>query len=103
MGAKLLAAVVESKKGRSYIAASDEMERTAAFAGENSIASSARSTFLSGKTPTRSMITGGVCSAYGLDEWGDLFTDRQIVALRTFSDLVDDAREHAEAQGASSW
>jgi len=98
MGAKLLAAVVESKKGRSYIAASDEMERTAAFAGENSIASSARSTFLSGKTPTRSMITGGVCSAYGLDEWGDLFTDRQIVALRTFSDLVDDAREHAEAQ-----
>lgn len=98
MGAKLLAAVVESQRGRLYIAASDEMEKVAASAGKNSIASSARSSFLSGKTPTRAMITGGVCSAYGLEAWGDLFTDRQIVALRTFSNLVDEAREHAQEQ-----
>ena len=36
------------------------------------------------------MITGGVCSAYGLATWGDLFTPRQIIALTTFSDLVSE-------------
>ncbi len=31
---------------------------------------------------------------YGLTEFSDLFTDRQLVALTTFSDLVVEAREH---------
>lgn len=30
---------------------------------------------------------------YGLDEWADLFTNRQLVALTTFSDLVGEARD----------
>jgi putative DNA methylase len=30
---------------------------------------------------------------YGMAEWSDLFTDRQLVALTTFSDLVGEARE----------
>ena len=30
---------------------------------------------------------------YGMPTWGDLFTDRQLVALTTFSDLVGEARE----------
>jgi putative DNA methylase len=38
------------------------------------------------------MITGGVCSAYGLRTWGHLFASRQIVGLTTFSDLVGEAR-----------
>ena len=29
----------------------------------------------------------------GFTTWGDLFTDRQLVALTTFSDLVAEARE----------
>jgi putative DNA methylase len=41
------------------------------------------------------MITGGVCSAYGLSTWGDLFTPRQVVVLTTFSGLVEEARERA--------
>ena len=56
----------------------------------------ARAEFLSGTTPTRAMITGGVCSAYGLRTWGHLFTDRQLVALTTFSDLVSEARERVK-------
>ena len=43
---------------------------------------------------------------YGLTTFGDLFTDRQLVALNTFSDLVHEAREVIEqdalAAGLSS-
>jgi putative DNA methylase len=38
-------------------------------------------------------MTGGNCTPYGLTSWGDLFTPRQLVALTTFSDLVQEARE----------
>ena len=38
------------------------------------------------------MITGGVCSAYGLSTWGDLFTERQTLILAVFSKLVENAR-----------
>ena len=34
---------------------------------------------------------------YGLITFGDLFTDRQLVALNTFSDLVHEAREQIDA------
>ena len=47
----------------------------------------------SGDVPAR--LTGGTCVPYGLREWGDLFTPRQLVALTTFSDLVGEARERA--------
>jgi putative DNA methylase len=30
---------------------------------------------------------------YGMSKWSDLFTDRQLVALTTFSDLISEARE----------
>lgn len=33
---------------------------------------------------------------YGMETFGDLFTDRQLVALNTFSDLVHEAREQIE-------
>lgn len=38
---------------------------------------------------------------YGLTRWADLFTNRQLVALTTFSDLVIEARDRALADGAS--
>src|SRR5205823_3774181 len=34
---------------------------------------------------------------YGMPTWGDAFTPRQLVALTTFSDLVQEAREHVKA------
>ena len=34
---------------------------------------------------------------YGMKSYGDLFTPRQLVALTTFSDLVQEAREKAIA------
>jgi putative DNA methylase len=37
------------------------------------------------------------CRRYGLKTYGDLFTPRQLVALTTFSDLVQEARERVKA------
>ena len=33
---------------------------------------------------------------YGMTKWRDLFTDRQLVALTTFSDLVGEARSASD-------
>lgn len=38
---------------------------------------------------------------YGLTQFSDLFTNRQLVALTTFSDLVGEARERVKADGGS--
>src|SRR5262249_16205432 len=39
---------------------------------------------------------------YGLTKFGDLFTARQLVALTTFSDLVQEARERALPDGVAA-
>lgn len=39
---------------------------------------------------------------YGMTTWGDLFTDRQLVALTTFSDLVGEARERIRADALAA-
>jgi putative DNA methylase len=36
---------------------------------------------------------------YGMTKWSDLFTPRQLVALTTFSDLVQEARERVKQDG----
>ena len=54
----------------------------------------------SGDVPAR--LTGGTCVPYGLKEWGDLFTPRQLVALTTFSDLVGEARKHITSEALGS-
>jgi putative DNA methylase len=83
MGQKLLAIVAEGRKGRIYLPATEEMEE---------IAASAQPEWKpSGAVPKK--LTGGTCYGYGLDEWGKLFTNRQLVALNAFSELVAEARE----------
>lgn len=83
MGARLMAIVAEGGKGRVYLAPTEEAEKVAVDAK-----ASWRPT---GDVPSR--LTGGTCVPYGLKEWGDLFTSRQLVALTTFFDLVGEARE----------
>jgi putative DNA methylase len=83
MGARLIAVVAEGERGRVYLAPTVEME---------AIARKAKPTWKpSGDIPAR--LTGGTCVPYGLKEWGDLFTPRQLTALTTFSDLVMEAQE----------
>lgn len=93
MSARLMAIVAEGKRGRVYLAPTDEHE---------AIAANAAPTWRpSGDVPAR--LTGGTCVPYGLKEWGDLFTPRQLATLTTFSDLVQDAiarcRQDALAAG----
>lgn len=78
IGGRLMAIVAEGVRGRVYLAPTAQHE---------SVALDAHSEWKpSGEVPAR--MTGGTCVPYGLSEWGDLFTSRQLVALTTFSDLV---------------
>ena len=39
---------------------------------------------------------------YGMSKWSDLFTDRQLVSLTTFADLVSEARQRVEQVAVSA-
>ncbi len=84
---RLLAVVAEGKSGRVYLSPDEKIEETAYLAEptwrpETEINHNPRD--------IRTQL-------YGLDRYGDLFTSRQLVALTTFSDLVNEAREKAIA------
>jgi len=87
MGARLMAIVAEGRRGRVYLSPDDFHEEKA---------TSAEPTWKPGGDIATRM-TGGNCTPYGLTSWGDLFTKRQLVALTTFSDLVQEVRDKAIA------
>ena len=95
MSQKLIAIVAEGKRGRIYLASNEEHAAAAVSPWASKVADECRNTFLSGSTPAK--LTGGTCHGYGLDQWGKLFTDRQLVALSTFSDLVREACSKIES------
>ena len=99
---RLMAIVAKGRRGRVYLSPGRDHEQIAVSAASSVAVDEARASFLSGSTPTRAMITGGVCSAYGLRTWGHLFTPRQLVALTTFSDLVSEAREKVLADARAA-
>ncbi len=83
---KLMATVLEGKSGRLYISPQHFDEKlalsvTKAWTPTSSLPVNPRDF----KTPN-----------YGLSTFGDLFTPRQLVALNTFSDLVQEAKAKAE-------
>ena len=86
MGQTLIAIVAEGRRGRIYVEPTDDHAQVA----------------LSAK-PKRKPDTSLPISAlgfriqnYGMATFGDLFTDRQLVALNTFSDLVHEGRAETE-------
>jgi len=83
MGADLMAVVAEGKRTRHYL---DPTEKHRA-AADVSVPTSAPSGELF-DWPGRINVV-----RYGLTEFADLFTPRQLTALTTFSDLVAEARE----------
>jgi putative DNA methylase len=83
MGQRLMALVAEGSRCRIYLSPTEEME---------AIANKAQPTWKpSGEIPAR--LTGGTCVPYGLREWKDIFTARQLVSLTTFGSLIVEARE----------
>ena len=100
MSQTLIAIVAEGKRSRIYVAPNEAHIVTAASRQASEIAGGCRDTFLSGETPAK--LTGGTCHGYGLNQWGKLFTDRQLVALNTFSDLVHEARAEIECDALAA-
>ena len=90
MGARPLAVVAEGTRGRVYLDAPGDMTAMSRAAEPEW-----RSPESISHWPGRTNVV-----EYGLTTWGDLFTDRQLVALTTLSDLVAEAREKvlADAQ-----
>lgn len=95
MGARLMAIVAEGTRGRVYLSP---------LPGHEDLARQARPTWkptLALPDDPRNFWT----VSYGLTTYGDLFTSRQLVALTTFSDLVQEAiakcRTDALASGMS--
>lgn len=87
MGQKLMAVVAEGVRGRTYLAPTNQMEAIAVQAKpewrpETKLPDNPRDF----KTPN-----------YGMQGFGDLFTPRQLVALTTFSDLVQEVRIKVKA------
>jgi putative DNA methylase len=86
MGARLMAIVAEGDRGRVYLAPTPEMEAIALTAQPEwkpEVAMPENPRWFSPPL-------------YGLKTYGDLFTPRQLVALTTFSDLVQEARERVK-------
>jgi putative DNA methylase len=82
IGQRLMAIIAEGPKGRVYLSPSSETE---------CIAAKVTATWRP-ETETHGKCRVNV-GLYGFTKWGDLFTPRQLVALTTFSDLVNEARE----------
>jgi putative DNA methylase len=86
MGARLMAMVAEGERGRSYVAPTSEHEVAALEAKP-------------GWKPELAMPENPRWFSpplYGLTSYGDLFTPRQLVALTTISDLVQEVRERVQ-------
>lgn len=92
IGTKLMSIVVEGDRRRQYLAPTGDHEMAARIAPPSeSVVGSLGYYPRDLKAPT-----------YGLTEFTDLFTARQLVALTTFSDLVSEARARLLTDGASS-
>jgi len=81
MGARLMAIVAEGARGRVYLAPTS---------ADETIAQGARPDWRP-ETPLPDDPRNFWTLSYGLAKFGDLFTPRQLVALTTFSDLVQEA------------
>lgn len=94
LGQKMFAVVLDGPRGRVYVDTTPEME---------ALAFSAKPTW----KPTTKLPDNPrdfKTPNYGLTTYGDLFTNRQLVALNTFSDLVQVAKDKTIADArAAGW
>jgi putative DNA methylase len=92
MGARLMAIVVEGERGRLYLPPTAEMEEVACKAKPQ----------WKPETPLPNDPRNFWTVQYGMTTFGDLFTPRQLVALTTFSDLVQEVRERVKRDGLAA-
>lgn len=96
LSSQLMAVVTEGQRQRVYVAPSEDQISAADVSEPADI-------------PTQAMPEHSVSPAhtqtitiYGFEKWTDLFTNRQLNALTTLSDLVADARTRLLADGGSA-
>lgn len=82
MGAHLIAVVADGGKGRVYVSPNEKHTSVAHVPRPDDLPVS--------ELPEKAL--GFRVQAYGFEQWVDLFTNRQLVALSTLSDLVSEAR-----------
>ena len=92
MGAKLMAIVAEGQRSRIYIAP-DEAQIAAADVPMPDDYPQGKLAYYPGHLNT---------NVYGLDEFWKLFTNRQLTALTTFSELVGEAQKKAESDAVAA-
>lgn len=92
MGARLMAVVAEAKKGRLYISPDEEQIKAADVEKPEDYPTGELANY-PGHLNTK---------IYGLDEFDKLFTNRQLTALTTFSDLVAEAQEKVRADAIAA-
>ena len=93
MGSVLMGIVAEGKRGRLYVSPTEEHILAAQCSKPE------------GEYPEQGLPYDPRniwCVNYGLDTYDKLFTNRQLTALTTFSDLVSEAQAKAEADAAAA-
>jgi putative DNA methylase len=95
LGTVLMAIVADGNRRRDYLTPTEEQMEAADVDPPSSAPS--------GSLPAHSLSPNShqTVRIYGFNEWSDLFTNRQLNALTTFSDLVMEARAQAVRDGAS--
>lgn len=86
-GTQLMAIVAEGKKGRIYLSPTEKQSQIALSAIPEWVPEEQMNT----KTPD--LVSG---RGYGITMWKELFTNRQLTALTTFSSLISDVIAKAE-------
>jgi putative DNA methylase len=92
LGARLMAIVAEGDRARVYLAPTKAIEAATIHAKPDwkpDVAISGSTQYIGVKP-------------YGIEQFSQLFTDRQLVALTTFSDLVQEARERVKRDALSA-
>lgn len=92
MGEQMVAIVAEGDRKRLFLSPDQEHIRTA-----SEVKPEWRP---NGKVPDKAL--GFRVQAYGFEEWSQLFTNRQLITLATFSDLMPNIRDLLAQHGSST-
>ena len=92
MAARLTAIVAEGDGGRLYISPTSEQEQLAQVTPPEDIPC--------GEMPAQAL--GFRVQAYGIDEYAKLFTNRQLTALTTFSEIISETQNKIISDGGTN-
>ena len=90
--AQLMAIVAEGERGRIYLSPSKEHKKIAKSANPDWIPE------IEMNRENTNLVSG---RGYGFFIWADLFTQRQLTALSTFSDLISEVRNKVETEATN--